>query len=42
MNCFPPHALANAVALAVTTSVLPALAQDSQRLDNIVVTAAGF
>ncbi|MGM0913096.1 MAG: hypothetical protein ACQEXC_05115 [Pseudomonadota bacterium] len=29
-------------ALTTATSVLPALAQDSQRLDNIVVTVAGF
>ena len=41
MNRIAPKALAGAVALAAS-SALPSLAQESQRLDNIVVTAAGF
>ncbi|GHE20633.1 TonB-dependent receptor domain-containing protein [Halomonas urumqiensis] len=35
-------ALASAVALAATSTALPILAQDGERLDSIVVTAAGF
>lgn len=42
MKRFPPHALVSAVALAAVPSALPALAQDDPRLDDIVVTAAGF
>ncbi|MCE0733541.1 TonB-dependent receptor [Halomonas sp. G15] len=39
MNRFTPRALVSAVALATAST---ALAQESQQLDNIVVTAAGF